>query len=328
MFGNPILELLTAHKATHVLGAATKLGVFSMLSEGAMTADELAEQCEAVPHLLTAMLDCCVAMGLLHRHGDLYSASHLAEAHLVEGGPHYLGDLVKLADSEAGAWDGLYGLLQTGARYGAREPEPEIDAGQFTMAMHNLAVSGEAEALVDAVSYDGSGTMVDVGCGSGAYSIAFCRRHPLLRAVLIDRAQVLVTTRQIVDQYGLGDRLVLHPADMLQDEYGEEVDLVLLSDVLYRESSTCQAILGRAYDALAPGGTLVVRGYFSDPGGSGSPFGAFFTMSMLLSDPSRDPITLDRICEWVKRAGFEGPRTTTPTELSTCVTATKPSTRS
>lgn len=324
MLGNPILDLLTAHKAMHVLVAATRLGIFPKLATRAMTAEELAVRCGAVPRLVAPLLDCCVAMGLLRRCDGVYSSTHLADAHLVVGRPRYLGDLIRLVGAEAGAWEGLHDLVRSGDKPPAPSTEPEVSAEQFTLAMHDLASCGEAEALAAALPLGDSRSMVDVGCGSGAYSIALCRRRPTMQAVLLDTEDVLRTTRRIVEQSGLGDRLELRPADIFHDAYGTGADLVLLSDVLYDKPEICRAMLERAYTALAPGGTLLVRGYFSDPVGRQPPFGAFFALSMLLADPDREPISLDLARGWVTQVGFSLSRVFTLTELSTCLIAVKP----
>ncbi len=189
--------------------------------------------------------------------------------------------------------------------------------------MNNLAMLGEAEALAAALDLSGCKTMADVGCGSGIYSVALCRHYPDLHAVLLDREDTLETTREIVRRHSLQDRIETRTADITQDTYGRNLDVVLLSDVLYQNEAISKTFLRSANLALAPGGRLVVRGYFSDPEGSQPLFGALFAVARLLSDPKREPITLPGLRGWIEETGFKNVRTFALTERSTCLIAVK-----
>ncbi len=124
----------------------------------------------------------------------------------------------------------------------------DIGERRFTLAMHALGLLGEAAALEEAVDLTGRRDLIDVGCGSGVYSIHLCRRYPELRATLLDRPAVLEVAEEIVAASGVAERIALRPGDMLSDSYGEGRDVVLLSDVLYLASGKCldaMALAGR-----------------------------------------------------------------------------------
>ena len=165
--------------------------------------------------------------------------------------------------------------------------------------------------------------MVDVGCGSGMYSVALCRRNPALKAVLLDRKEVLEVAREIVEQHQLQDRISSREADITQDAYGEGLDVVLLSDVLYQDRETCKAILRSAYNALADGGKLVVRGYYSDPEGSNTLFGALFVLKLQFGDTERELMSVPTLCKWIEEAGFGNVCAFALTERSSCLVAAK-----
>ena len=323
MFGNPILDLVFAPWAMNTLFAACRLRIFTLLAETEMTADQLAEHTGAVPRLLAALLDASAAMGLLRYENDRYANSHLADAYLVEGRPLYMGDFIELNSAEASQWEGLYDLVLTGQTPIRDRPRQELSPHQFTLAMHNLAMLGEAPALADAVDLSGCKTMVDVGAGSGAYSVALCRRNPHLHSTLLDTVEVLGTARQIVEKSGLGERIETREADITHDSYGHNLDLVLLSDVLYADRAMCTTIIRSAYEALAEGGTLLIRGYFPDPRRSLSLFGSLFALGRQLDDPDRDIISVPLLGEWVDQTGFKNARTFALTSRSTCLTARK-----
>jgi predicted nicotinamide N-methyase len=307
----------------YVLFAAGRLKIFTLLATKGMTVAELAERLDARTQLLPALLDACAAMELLRVKDGLYENSHVSDAYLVEGKPLYMGDLIELQANDAAQWQGLYDAILGRREVAKATVQTELDPRGFTLAMNNLAMLGEAEALAAAVDLSGCRTMADIGCGSGIYSVTLCRHYPDLHAVLLDRKETLETTREIVRWHNLQDRIDTRPADITQDAYGQNLDVVLLSDVLYQDEAISKTILRSAYGALAVGGRLVVRGYYSDPEGSQPLFGALFSVMLLLSDPNREPITLPGVQAWIEETRFKSVKTFALTERSTCLIAAK-----
>jgi SAM-dependent methyltransferase len=199
----------------------------------------------------------------------------------------------------------------------------ELDSRRFTKAMHALGMLGEAEALAQTVDLAGRRDLVDVGCGSGVYSLTLCGRYRELRATLLDRPEVLEVTSENVAESGLGDRVTLISGDFLRDSYGVTRDVVLLSDVLYQSDEACVAMLREAYRALVPGGLVVIRGYYPDPRNNRSAFAALFDLDRLLWDDARRPLPASRVIAWLDEVGFKGARSFALTELSTGIVAEK-----
>jgi predicted O-methyltransferase YrrM len=327
MSRNPILDLALGPALTNTLFTANRLGLFDLLAARGMRREELAEQVGAKGQVFAALLDTCVAMGLLRVKDEVYTNSHLSNAHLVKDRPHYLGDLLELQRIESAGWQKLYDVVTQGgtpAQYGVDTP---VEAHHFTMAMNNLAMLGEAEALASAVDLSGRKTMTDVGCGSGMYSVALCRHNPDLRSTLLDRDEVLATAREIIEQNNMQDRISTRGVDITKDSYGENVELVLLSDVLYQDEETCLTVLRSAHRALRSGGMLLMRGYFSDPEGSQPLFGATFALAMQLSGTNRAIISVPVVRRWVEQVGFRNVDMFALTECSMCLTAIQQDTK-
>ena len=316
-----ILDWTYAYRKLMVVDTACELDIFTRLEERAQSAEELAKGTDAQPLPLKAMLDVCVGLGLLRFEQGLYANRPTAEVHLVRGRPLFLGDVFRLFAAEASQWLSLKQLVMTGrsTEYGP----VDIGAPRFTLAMHALGMLGEAGALEEAVDLSDRRDLIDVGCGSGLYSIHLCRRNPKLQATLLDRPPVLDVAKEIVAASRLSERIALLPGDMLSDSYGKGRDVVLLSDVLYLESGRCLDILRSAHRALVPGGLVVIRGYFSDPEGNQNPFGALFDLSRLFWGEEREPMPLRQVLNWLSEAGFSGIHSFPLTERSMCVVAAK-----
>jgi predicted O-methyltransferase YrrM len=319
---NP-LELVSAPYSIYVLFTANRLKIFTLLAEREMTVDEIAASTGARIRPLEGLLDVCVSLGLLRRQDDRYANSHMSDAYLVEGRPLYLGDIIEVQSIEAGYWERLHDTVLGSGKGGGEGIEREVSPELFTKAMDNLGMLGEAAALANLVDLAGCRIMVDVGCGSGLYSITLCRHYPELKAILLDRKEVLQVTDRFIKKSSLQDRMSIRAADILEDPFGNDVDVVLLSDVLYQDRSTCVRILQSAYDALAPNGLLVIRGYFTDPKGSKPVFGSLFALGRLLFDEDRDIISIPSLHSWIEKVGFNITASQALTERSTCIQARK-----
>lgn len=329
MFGNAMLDMIFGPWAANTLYCANRLDIFNRLAEKELTLEELAQKVNAVPGILKAVLDACTAMGFLQFKDNRYCNSQISNIYLRESMPQYLGDITYVMALEAGNWEGLYDLVKGNPKTAKSNDALALEPWRFTMAMNNIAMLGEAHALANAVNLENRKQLTDVGCGSGIYSISLCQRFSHLKATLLDRKEVLETTRKQIAKNNLQHRIVTREGDITSDSYGKEPDVILLSDVLYHERSICQNILQRAYDALTPGGVLLIRGYYSDPGNSNHGnhgnlvFGSLFNIKLLLDDSNREIITVSVLTQWLEQTGFTDIHAFPLTEKSTCFTAGK-----
>ena len=135
---------------------------------------------------------------------------------------------------------------------------------QTQLAEHfTLALSGRAKnvapVLAERVPLTGAETLLDVGGGTGIYSIGFLRANPELKAIVLDRPEVLKTAERFGNDYGVSDRMQLHSADMFADPL-PSADVILLSNILHDwDVPECQTLVNRCAAALNPGGRLIIH---------------------------------------------------------------------
>src|SRR6202022_3711503 len=105
--------------------------------------------------------------------------------------------------------------------------------------------------------------LVDVGGGTGIYSIAFLQANPDLRAVVLDRPEGLKVAQEMAMAYGVADRLQAHPADMFRDSLPIDADVALLSNILHDwDVAECRTLIARCAASLRPGGQLLIHDVF------------------------------------------------------------------
>jgi ubiquinone/menaquinone biosynthesis C-methylase UbiE len=110
----------------------------------------------------------------------------------------------------------------------------------------------------------GARDMLDIGGAHGYFSVALCRRHPGLRATILDLPQAVEQAAPLLAQEGMGACITHWVGDALTADLGVETyDLILISSLLHHfDAPTCQALCQRAARALRPGGYLVVQEVF------------------------------------------------------------------
>jgi len=110
--------------------------------------------------------------------------------------------------------------------------------------------------------------LLDVAGGSGLYSCALVAAYPGLRPVLLEQPPVDILAREAIEQRGLTDRVSVVTGDMFSVDFGadstlRDFDTVLMSNVVHDwELPEVATLLSAAYQALRPGGQLVLHDAF------------------------------------------------------------------
>ncbi len=80
-----------------------------------------------------------------------------------------------------------------------------------------------AGSVVKAIGTSGIQRMLDLGDGSGRYSIAFANSNPDLKSQIFDLADVVPLAQQYIRKAGLSDRITTQTGDMLRDPPGRKL---------------------------------------------------------------------------------------------------------
>jgi predicted O-methyltransferase YrrM len=280
----PLFEHFRGAYGTELLTAAVAhFRLFARLAEGPRTAADLAAELQLGARPAVVLFTALRAMGLIEEGGSgRLALSPLAAEHLVPGQPFYVGDYIELAADAPGTL-AMVERLRLNRPLGAdasrdadggagtafiyREGTPSAMESEQSARRLTLALAGRAKnvapALARAVDLSACQTLLDVGGGTGIYSIALLERHPGLRAIVFDRPDVLKVAAELVAEYGVADRVELAPGDMFVDPLPVGVDAVLLSNVLHDwDVPECRALVARCAAALADGGRLWIHDVF------------------------------------------------------------------
>jgi cyclopropane fatty-acyl-phospholipid synthase-like methyltransferase len=162
-----------------------------------------------------------------------------------------------------------------------------------------------ARLLVEAVGTSGVRRVLDLGGGSGAYSIAFAKASAEVRCEILDIPEVVPLTAEYVSQAGVSAQVSLRPGDMLTDDFGSGYDLILLNAICHMFSEEQnRELFRRAQQALAPNGRLVVQDFILDPEKTSPQWAALFSLNMLVGTDAGASYNEAEYTAWMKAAGF------------------------
>lgn len=299
-----VQEAIRGFQESRILLTALELDLFTAIGPGAVAA-EVARRVGADARATEMLLNALVALELLRKDGERYRNSDVAAEHLVTGAPQE-ARLALLHQSRLWrAWSTLTDAVKAGTSVGAREDDT-LGREAFIAAMHRNAQE-RAPLVIHAVGAFSVKNLLDLGGGSGAYSIAFAQSNPELRATIVDQPAVLAIAQRHIGDAGLSGRIQTRPGDLLQDTFGAGYDLALLSAICHMFSPAENLdLLKRVYAALGPGGRVVIQDFILEPDKTAPPFAALFSLNMLVNTRGGSSYTAVEYQRWLEEAGFTG----------------------
>ncbi len=305
-------QMLQSWRESRVVLTALELDVFTAIGVPAgggsgAAAPEVARRIHADARGTDALLHALAAIGLLVKRGETFANGPLAARFLSGDSPQSRRAGMLHNANLWHRWTALTEVVRTGLP-ASRGPRDDEDASTFIAAMHDNATA-RAPQLVAALDLSGVRRVLDVGGGSGAYSIAFARAVPGLVAVVLDQAEVVPLTARYAAEAGVSDRVTTRVGDLNADDFGTGYDLVLIAAICHMNDRAQNAdLIRRAARALAPGGRLAVSDYVMSADRTAPKAGALFAINMLVNTRGGSNYTEADYAGWMRDAGLADPK--------------------
>jgi SAM-dependent methyltransferase len=298
-----------AFRESRILLTAIELDLFTAVGEGASAA-EVARNAATEPRATEMLLNALAALGALAKSAGIFRNTAETAQHLAAASPECERDALMHTVHMWDRWSTLTECVRTGAAQNLNEIEGRGEKwiGAFIAAMHRTGKE-RAPEIAEAVGAAGVRRMLDVGGGSGAYSIAFAQADPELRAEILDLEPVLPIAQAHIARAGLSKRVTTRAGDLRRDPLGEGLDLILLSAICHMLSvEENRDLLRRALEALAPRGRVVIRDFILNRDKTGPPAAAIFSLNMLVGTAGGASYSEIEYTVWLEEAGFRDVR--------------------
>ena len=316
---SPILQTAFAFWNAKVLLTAVELGLFTKIGDGQLTAAQLGEALGLHPRGTVDFFDALVAMQFLERAGDgpeaRYANTPAGKMYLVRSRPRYIGGILEMLNVRLFRfWHDLSEGLRTG------KPQNEIKhtgtgmfeelysdpdrLEQFMGAMTGLSRLN-FEAFADKFDFAPFKTLCDVGGATGLLSIEVARRHPHIRCTSFDLPVVEPIARKSIAAAGFSSRVITASGDFFKDPL-PKADLITMGMILHDWNvERKQQLIRAAYDALPPGGALVVIEALIDDARRQNVFGLLMSLNMLIEFGDAFDYSAADFRAWCEPVGFK-----------------------
>jgi SAM-dependent methyltransferase len=301
-----IFEIAQGFMASKHLFAASELGLFEALGEGPVDLDGLAARTGLSPRTARISADAMVALGLLETQGDRYANGAVAATFLSGQAPADFRPLLKFWDRLSyPAWQDLAGALGRGRP--AHEIF-EIDDSLVPIMSAGIAAATAAacHALPEAAAMPAATRVLDVGGGTGSWSIALAASDPALTATVLELPEVAHVARDQLRGSAYADRIDVRDGDILIDELPSGYDAFLLANLVhYFTPETNRSILHRIRAATEPGARLLLADFWTDPTHTQPLAAALMAGEFAIHVNDGDVYSVEEAAAWLTATGWK-----------------------
>jgi len=310
---HPLWNIIFSFWATPAMLVAHDLKLFTLLGERPRTLSEVCASLGTPERSTEVLLHTNMTFGLIAQHKRKYRLTAVAAEYLDERSPINLGGYLDFLVANHGLWSvaSLKKAVVTNSPQvgGGKDifTDPEMQkafARGFTKAMYAHSI-GSALVWPASVELSKHRKLLDVGGGSGAQTVGALLRWRKLTGIVLDTPPVIAEASQYIEPYELGDRIVLHSADMFTDPF-PAADVHLYGDILHDWPKDKGALLVRkSFASLPSGGMIILREVLSNDSGSGPLPAAAYNVNMLLATTGGQ-YSKREMTSLLREAGFRG----------------------
>ena len=315
-----IIQVGLGFWASKTLLAATKLGLFTELADGELTAQQIQSRLSLNERgaYVRDFLDALSSLGFLQRQGNGSEATYEntldTSVFLNKKHPNYLGGFLEMAnDREYGFWGNLEEGLMTGKpqneiKTSGKESFEAIYEDTDALAQFTEAMSGIQKlsfmSFADKFDFSAYHTLLDAGGSGGVLASMVAQRHPHMQCTTWDLPQLEPFAQATADKYEVADRVHIQSGSFFTDDF-PAADVITMGNILHSfDLESKQMLIQKAYDALPEGGCLAAIEMILDNDRRENTFGLLMSLNMLIESDGGFNFTQKQFEEWTTQAGF------------------------
>jgi hypothetical protein len=310
-----ILQVGLGFWASKTLLSAVEMAVFTELAGSAEDLATLQARLGIHPRAGRDFFDALVALGFLRRVDEKYANTPESDLYLDKHKPTYVGGMLEMANQRLyGHWANLTTALRTGKQQneskdgGSGSPFEKLYADPARLKTFLAAMTGISRGANQVIAKNGPWrryrTFADVGTAQGDLAVQVALANPHLNGFGFDLPEVGPIFEEYVEQNKLNDRLRFHAGSFFQDPL-PNVDVITMGHILHDwDLSEKKMLLRKAYDAVNPGGAVVIYESIIDDDRSQNAFGLLMSLNMLIESPGGFDFTGRDCMTWMNEVGF------------------------
>jgi len=303
-------ETVTAFHKTEALKAAIQLEIFTAIGEGNLTAAAIARRCQTAERGTRILCDALVIMGFLKKDASSYSLTQDSAVFLDRKSPAYLGSAIQflVAPQALEGFQKLAAAVRKGGTvvdHDSTEPEHPmwVDFARGMAPMMKMPADLIAKLL--RAEEGQKWKVLGLAVGHGLFEITLARHNPNAEVWGVDWPNVLEVARENAAAAGVSGRYHTIPGSAFDVEYGNDYDLVMITNFLHHfDLPTCEKLLAKVRAALKSGGRAVILEFVPNEDRVSPPVPAQFSLTMLAGTPGGDAYTFAELQRMLRSTGY------------------------
>ena len=300
-------EMSRAFIESASLFAAIDLDLFTEINRGNNTVSQFAEAAGISQLNAERLMTMCATATLIHWKNGHYENADDVERFLVKGEKSYAGPWLSFLRPGWKNWGNLTEKLKNPDEplvIGSYESMTVEEARKYHEGTSSIGF-GAGRRFVKHVDLSDRSKMMDLGGGSGAYSIVAAQANKQLQAVVFDLPPVVEVTKDFIQKNQIEDRVSTQGGDFTRDEFPEGCDVALMASNLPQYNrEIISLVVQKAFNALASGGEMHLIGEMLDDDRTGPTDAAIWGLLEVMSNSTGLTHTRADCVGYFDKAGF------------------------
>lgn len=273
------------------LTVALELDIFESLDAQPDTPAGLAERRDFDERGLRALLPMLLQLGFLAQHGGLYQLTEAGRQYMLKSSPFFWGGVFKRLGPTIVAHKLLLETInKERARAAKSRPADGWESGhvdmplarEVTAFMHSHSVPA-AIGMTRTCDFSGIRKVLDVGGGSGCFSIALALLRPDIYCSIMELPTICELAQQYISEAGVTAQVDTVTVDMFRAPWPQGYDAHFFSNVFHDWTvETCIELAKKSYAALPQGGCILLHEMLLDDSGTAPAPAVAFSLLMAM----------------------------------------------
>lgn len=298
-------ELVHDSIELQLIYSGIELDIFTHLADW-ISEKELAKSLNCNERNLRLMLNALVATEHLEIQNGKYKNNDVSNYYLNSKSDMYIGDYI-LYWKDLTDIGNLTKLVKSGSPEINENGSGFFDFRSMGIGAKNIMYTGRIQKFIKMIkkymSEDKALKVLDLGGGSGMFSIEIARNFPNSHIVVFDQSVVIPMTKKNIEEYALSKQVETKEGNFNTDPIGSGYDLIIASGIM-DFGENLRRFNKKIFDALNDDGYFYVTTH-----GINDNYTAPKNQILGWLSPRIDGLdilkTNNAICEAIKKSGFE-----------------------
>ncbi len=313
---NFIRQLWLSNFIPPVLTASLELGLIELLDREPLSVQALSERLQLSTEAVEALTSVLGGLELLSVDEEgRFRLTDISYHYLRRESPFYWGDMLRLFQEVRPCHDSLMKTLRQHKPATLDDGAPLTGgwenfsltpqrAREITSAMQSLSMA-PAYGLARKLRLPEGCRMLDIGGGSGCYSIALAQHNPQARFTIADLQPVCDIARNNIQAAGQEQRVDTLPLDMFNQPWPNDYNTIFAANIFHDwDAEQRRFLLNCAHRVLPPGGEIMLYEMLIDENQAGPLVAGLFSVNMLYVTKGKQ-FRASELKEMLEQSGFQ-----------------------